>query len=83
MKKIKNLFLVFALTATFAFGDEGHTNGGNRCVTCDPPPACTENCGGFAGGDQGVLSGTEPEAQGDETSLISYWSELFFELIGQ
>lgn len=81
MKAIKTLLMVFALSATFAFGDDGHTNGGNRCTTCTPPP-CTENCGGFAADDPGALSGPEAEPQSEATSLIDYWSEIFFEMIG-
>lgn len=81
MKTITNLFLVFALTATFAFAD-GHTNGGNRCDTCTPPPPCTENCCGFAGDESGLLPVIESEEQNEETSYVEYWSTLFFELIG-
>jgi hypothetical protein len=80
MKTIKNLILVFALTATFAFAD-GHTNGGNRCETCTPPP-CTENCGGFAAEEPEVITAGSTEEINEETSLIDYWSEVFFELIG-
>lgn len=82
MKTIRNLILVLALTVTFAFGDDGHTGGGGRCDTCTPP-ACTENCGGFAGQDPetDIVSTTETDDD-DETSLIDYWSKAFFELIG-
>lgn len=81
MKTIRNLFLVFALTATSVFAD-GHTNGGNRCDTCTPPP-CTENCGGFAPEEPEVLTITGTQAESDESSVFDfdYWSELFFELI--
>ncbi|HQU92126.1 MAG TPA: hypothetical protein PLK77_07505 [Pyrinomonadaceae bacterium] len=83
MKTIKNLILVFALTTTFAFGDDGHTGGGNRCDTCTPPPTCTENCGGnIAAGETEVITGTGADATGEETSLIEYWSKIFFDMIG-
>jgi len=81
MKTIKNLILVFALTVTFAFGDDGHTGGGNRCDTCTPPP-CTENCGGFAAEEPGVVSETGTEVTNEEESLTEYWKRMFLELIG-
>ena len=80
MKTIKNLILVLALTATFAMADDGHTSGGDRCATCTPPP-CTENCSGLAAEDPGVVE-TGTEVQNDETSLIEYWSNMFFDVIG-
>ena len=81
MRTIKNLILVLALSVTFAFGDDGHTNGGNRCATCTPPP-CTESCGGSAAEEPGVVTGSTEETNVEETSLIDYWSDVFFELIG-
>lgn len=80
MKTIRNLFLVFALTATFAFAD-GHTGNGNRCDTCPPP--CTENCGGFAGEEEGqaIVSNELTEAQAEEESYFEYWTEVLFELV--
>ncbi|MEQ1765358.1 MAG: hypothetical protein ABL984_19675 [Pyrinomonadaceae bacterium] len=81
MKTIKNLILVFALSVTFAFGDDGHTGSGNRCATCTPPP-CTENCGGFAAEEPEVLTGSTTETNDEETSWTEYWSEVFFEMIG-
>ena len=80
MKTIKNLILVFALSVTFAFGDDGHTGGGGRCDTCTPPD-CTENCSGIAAEDPSVSeTGTEVRSEGE--SLTDYWSRMFFELIG-
>ena len=81
MKTIKSLILVCALSVTFAFGDDGHTNGGNRCPTCAPPP-CTENCEGFVAGEPEVVTDSTEETNVEETSLIDYWSEVFFEMIG-
>ena len=80
MKTIKNLILVFALSVTFAFGDDGHTGSGNRCETCTPPE-CTENCGGIAAEEPGVVSETGTEVT-DEESLTEYWTRMFFEVIG-
>jgi len=80
MKTVRNLFLAFVLTSSFALADDGHTNGGNRCDTCTPPP-CTENCGGLAV-DEPVVIEIGTEAQSEETSLVEYWSEVFFDLIG-
>lgn len=83
MKTIKNLILMFALSVTFAFGDDGHTGGGGRCDTCTPPPACTENCGGFAATqDPEVAIDPSTGTNDEETSMIDYWSNMFFELIG-
>lgn len=80
MKTIKHMFLVIALTASLALADDGHTGNGTRCDTCTPPP-CTENCGGLAA-DEPVVTETGTEVQTEEQSLIEYWSEVFFDLVG-
>jgi Fe-S-cluster-containing dehydrogenase component len=76
MKTIKNFLLVLTLTASIALADDGHTNGGNRCETCTPPP-CTENCPGFAEEEGTVVTLSDSS---EETSFTEYFSEIFFDL---
>lgn len=80
MKTITNFLLVLTLTASMAFAD-GHTNGGGRCDTCEPPP-CTENCPGFAEEESGslTLSGTE---ESEEMTFTEYLTEIFLDLFEQ
>jgi hypothetical protein len=79
MKTIRNLFLVLALTASFAYAD-GHTGSGNRCDTCPPP--CTENCvDGFTNEGALVISGEPTEVQSEEQTIFEYWTETLLELI--
>ena len=80
MKTIRNLILVLALSVTVAIADDGHTNGGNRCDTCPP---CTENCGGFAPEESGIITeGTTEAPPDEETSVFEYWSKVIFEMVG-
>jgi hypothetical protein len=79
MKTITNFLLVLTLSASMAFAD-GHTNGGNRCDTCPPPP-CTENCGLTEEEGAGTLSGTET-GESEEVSFTEYVTEIFLDLFG-
>lgn len=70
MKTLRNLFLVIALSTSFAMAD-GHTGNGNRCtepcLTAEPPASTTE---------------TTNEEEVPVFTAVEFWSELFFELIG-
>lgn len=79
MKNLRNLFLVLALTCSYAMAD-GHSGSGNRCDSCPP---CIENC--LDGGEENSTSSAEVtlnEEANDDSTTSQDWSEWFFELIG-